>query len=319
APERVEDFTSNGDAAPIDPSFLEERRVAVVLRDVLADPHLAALIDDIDAEPIDIGEALAPQTHVARHMQGQHVADSDAAYNDPGSDGSGDILLDELDDGFSAKPDSDEEYKGRGRYAGMTQGIIDALRAPRPGRVHYDPQQAERQPQSSGGQFGEFRGRRGIAAEDPDQLQVADSGGRVEFTPSPHPDSSRPASPQPEDSRGPKRKRLGQYQPRYADSDTEFDPKHPPGSAKKPAARGKTGRRNVRWTRQEEECFVKALVEHGPHWSLILEHHGEDGIVDSVLGSRTRGNLKDKARTIKLRLLREGRELGPFADATGSL
>ncbi|KAJ2205549.1 bifunctional AP-4-A phosphorylase/ADP sulfurylase, partial [Coemansia sp. RSA 518] len=43
---------------------------------------------------------------------------------------------------------------------------------------------------------------------------------------------------------------------------------------------------------------------HGLRWSLIEDCHGTNGTIDQVLRGRNRVNLKDKARTIKLRLMR---------------
>ncbi|KAJ1961432.1 hypothetical protein GGI12_003256, partial [Dipsacomyces acuminosporus] len=68
-----------------------------------------------------------------------------------------------------------------------------------------------------------------------------------------------------------------------------------------------------------EECLIRAVFTYGLHWAEIERHHGADGTVDQVLRRRNRVNLKDKARNIKIRLLREGKPLGPFADASGHL
>lgn len=76
--------------------------------------------------------------------------------------------------------------------------------------------------------------------------------------------------------------------------------------------------RRRRWTEDEVECLTKALMEHGPSWTYILQLHGEDGIVNNVLCHRTRFQLKDKARNIKIRLERDNMDLGPFQMACGS-
>ncbi|KAJ2616948.1 TTAGGG repeat binding factor [Coemansia sp. RSA 1365] len=351
------------DVAPIDPSFLEVRRVAVVMRDVLTDAHLESLLQEISAENIDIGEPSA-QTQTPRRMRVAH-RQTVLAQADNGDDFQ--LRFDEQDpDTFEAKDampsteadmDADNSSghsrsrrrlrRGQSRRKshdspdpldGATEELArqfaSTLRRPA-GRISYNPQAEAAQ---SG--TGEFRGRRGIAAEDLSVLQGADSEERVAFTP------SVAGSPAPEDSVSNGENddetvglgALGQYKPlalkpTATDSEYRETQQHKPsrsrtkrkrkGASTTQVAKMQKGssvrKATLRWTTEEEECFVHAVFQHGLHWSLILRHHGANGVDDHVLRNRNRFNLKDKARNIKLRLLREGKPLGPFAGATGHL
>ncbi|KAJ2703445.1 hypothetical protein H4R19_005313, partial [Coemansia spiralis] len=91
-PEPSIDFASSGDVAPIDPSFLDERRLAVIMRDVQDDPHLDELMGGIDAEPIDIGEARDTQAGMPRRMRGRRGVESDSEYHEPDSESGGESV-----------------------------------------------------------------------------------------------------------------------------------------------------------------------------------------------------------------------------------
>ncbi|KAJ2395283.1 hypothetical protein GGI23_004366, partial [Coemansia sp. RSA 2559] len=120
--------------------------------------------------------------------------------------------------------------------------------------------------------------------------------------------------------------RLGQYRPIHRPQEESDDEYHSAGAsnyrlnAKRVSRKTrKQTQRRTRWTRAEEECFVRAMHEYGNGWTAILSRHGVNGTVDRVLAKRNRENLKDKARNIKIRLMREGRPLGPFSNACGHL
>ncbi|KAJ1774573.1 hypothetical protein LPJ67_006803, partial [Coemansia sp. RSA 1938] len=72
--EELAAIDASEDTGSIDPSFSEERRLAVVLRDALDDPHLDELMEHIDAAPIDIGqEQPAKQTPRRMHVSRNHA------------------------------------------------------------------------------------------------------------------------------------------------------------------------------------------------------------------------------------------------------
>ncbi|KAI7834356.1 hypothetical protein BX661DRAFT_52009 [Kickxella alabastrina] len=111
---------------------------------------------------------------------------------------------------------------------------------------------------------------------------------------------------------------LGQYQPQRR-SRSELT-QRPAANGSRHALPAQTQtRRRMRWSTQEEECFIRAAHRYGLNWSTIMYYHGPNGITDNVLRNRTRVHLKDKARNIKFRLIRENRPLGIFESATGHL
>lgn len=64
------------------------------------------------------------------------------------------------------------------------------------------------------------------------------------------------------------------------------------------------------WTKPEEDALLAGLGRvSGPHWSQILALCGRGGSVSEVLKSRNQVQLKDKARSLKLRYLKTGREV----------
>ncbi|KAJ2854318.1 TTAGGG repeat binding factor [Coemansia erecta] len=212
--------------------------------------------------------------------------------------------------------DSDDDQD----YAGQEEDIINVIARPKKrGRVQYgrradDSSQSPRTPNG-------FRGRRGIPAEDP--ATFGDQHERIRFTPSvqgsPSPSSLPSPSQQPEVERSaaymsPARP-LGQYEPaRMVRDESVQTPVFGSAASHRKRTRSGPGVRH-RWTQEEEECFIRAVCSYGLKWSLILKYHGPNGSVDQVLRNRTRVHLKDKARNIKTRLVREGKRLGPFRDA----
>ncbi|KAJ1732534.1 TTAGGG repeat binding factor, partial [Coemansia biformis] len=359
AGETPDGYESSGEASSIDPSFLEERRIAVVLRDALDDVHLETLIENIDAEHIDIGAQRTPQARTPRrmHIRREPADDFRLQFDDAASDvepedgggggvperapikrrrvrygqqqqpihrGRGNELGgNSSEDDFRPMPSgaaSDAESGGGREGASEMIRVLLEPKVPDDRRLaHYEQQQQQPVDWERGGKF---RGRRGIRAEDPSLLRGADNSRPVEFTPSPR-GSPGPGQPEPEDAgqEGTAHAMLGQYAPRPTDRDPTSSPAQPQpqrGSSSPPSG-ARRPRRNQRWTDDEEECFIRAVFKHGPQWARILECHGREGCDDTVLRKRTRYNLKDKARTIKLRLLREGRPLGPFVNATGHL
>ncbi|KAJ1669778.1 hypothetical protein GGF38_001993 [Coemansia sp. RSA 25] len=377
AAEEAESATGdlNANAAPIDPSFREERRVATLLRDVRTDPHLEELLEAIDAEHIDISDQQV-QSHTPRRVRParRHVF---AQVPDHGADEGNN---DDSDKASEFRPDAEEEYAsasgsadervdsrssrqtgahrrlGKRRVASdgssendtdedpmqTVQDILRTIRVPVKRRRPMPQEEAETSRQAGG-----FRGRRGIAAEDPSELGDA-SRGRVAFTP------SASSSPAPNARRGNGSaggagraglEALGQYRPlklaqnmpahaasagggssSRGNERTRHDD-HSEHSDYSDAGRGAAGQargrhakpvqRRVRWSEDEESCLLLALSEFGPQWALILQHYGERGSRSRVLRRRTRPNLKDKARNIKRRLIRENKPLGPLAEVTG--
>ncbi|KAJ2454412.1 TTAGGG repeat binding factor [Coemansia sp. RSA 2336] len=319
------------DAGPIDPSFSEERRLAVVLRDALDDVHLEELMEHISAEHIDIDQD-QPSSHTPRRM---HVLRSRRiTVSPPSQQQQQQQQQDEAD--FSLRFDdsrqdsADEDAQAASSHtlpltdadravAGAASRMIRAARRPT------ERKPAERRPAEQKSPSA-FRGRRGIPAENLADLRADADANRVEFTPSapgtPEPAEDAAAAPDHDADLA----ALGQYKPlkleprekrarrASSESDTESE-----SDAYQQQRGTRRKRRNRKWSKEEEECLIRAVFEHGPRWSLIVEHHGSRGTVDQTLRGRTRFNLKDKARTIKLRLMREGKPLGPFVHATGHL
>ncbi|KAJ2305288.1 hypothetical protein IWW54_005127, partial [Coemansia sp. RSA 2705] len=209
------------DAGPIDPSFSEERRLAVVLRDALDDVHLDELMQHIDAEHIDVG-ADQPSTRTPRRMLARrsHQTSPPPEFS-LGADDGFQLQFDDEGEGNSDS-DSSEALAATGGTYNLRRGKRAAPNAARGGgesganetevsasdlmrslavpakrtRIRYDRQHAGRASPA------EFRGRRGIAAEDPASLRAAE---RVAFTPSP------PGTPEPASAA--ELAALGQYKP----------------------------------------------------------------------------------------------------------
>ncbi|KAJ2053680.1 hypothetical protein H4S04_000527, partial [Coemansia sp. S16] len=393
-------------AAPIDPSFREERRVANILRDVQADAHLEELLESIEAEHIDISDPqvqsrtprriLPARRHVFAQVPSHHVDDRSYNNGDASDNGSEFRLeFEEEEEVEASVPGSSDEraVSGHGRQATMHRpsgkrrvdsdndsefrleaeeeaeasvlGSSDEQAVSgrskqanihrRLGKRRVDSDHSSesdldeeelrmardivrtiRVPVKRSRQASDFRGRRGIAAEDMSGL-IGDNRDRITFTP------SASNSPVNNERRGNGRathsaayESLGQYRPlklvrskpsqngntggggSRGNRDDYSDHSDHSEVRRGPAGQGR-GRREkpiqhrVRWTEREEECLVRALTEFGPHWALILQNYGVDGSRSQVLQHRTRQHLKDKARNIKRRLMREGMPLGPLA------
>ncbi|KAJ1793251.1 hypothetical protein LPJ59_004743 [Coemansia sp. RSA 2399] len=381
---------------PIDPSFSEERRVALLLKDALSDNHLDALLSKIEAEPIDTLQTrmrtrMSERIRPVRMEQAPEMANNSA--DDDDDDGFR-LQIDESDDGwdvggsgdrdaneptrhapspvhtrsqgkrrrvYSEREDysvesSDEERIINGKVprtkpqraksyrdlseseeAASVQQILDVITGtPRSKGMRYSPLKL------STSVNGGFQGRRGIAAEDISDL--ARSHSPVRFTQSSD-EYSGPddANGDESEAEGARRlvpttsageedaaERLGQYRPiqrAQEESDNEYDEYDDGAGASNHKLKArrvsrktkKQTQHRTRWTRAEEECFVRAMHEYGNGWTAILSEHGVNGTVDRVLAKRNRENLKDKARNIKIRLMREGKPLGPFSNACGHL
>jgi hypothetical protein len=65
----------------------------------------------------------------------------------------------------------------------------------------------------------------------------------------------------------------------------------------------------VPWPRQEELALIEYITTHGASWSAILQHDRRTARRLDI--RRTQGGLKDKARTLKYRLLVTGMPLPP--------
>ncbi|KAJ2465082.1 TTAGGG repeat binding factor [Coemansia sp. RSA 2322] len=371
----------NGSAAPLDASFTHERKVAALLRDAQGDAHLSELLEAIETELIDISDSQAlsrtpRQLRPARRLVEARVPSGGDANNS--NDGTG--------AGFRVQADEDYGTESSEDIPHMVKRYARASRA--------SATRASGQHEQAGGspphRPGAFRGRRGIAAEDPESLRY-DAGERAAFTPSdrgtPEPeDHTRGAdtrdavsaylSPAARRAKAPGREGAGgrlspvvyidnrntaraylspssrrstasvwqaakehvaaaatarppgrsaPAQPakskrrREASSDEDDEDGYSSTAAPAPARNrhAKPAQHRTRWTPEEEECLVTALLEFGPQWALILRYHGRDGLRSDVLRSRSRPNLKDKARNIKLRLKRDNKPLGPFEAVTG--
>ncbi|KAJ2065356.1 hypothetical protein GGI17_000408 [Coemansia sp. S146] len=418
AAEETESVTNDRvtNAAPIDPSFREERRIATLLRDVLTDAHLEELLESIEAEHIDISDPQVQsrtprRVHPARrHVFAQvpsHGVDDGGYNNGDASDNGSEFRLDVEEEAEESMPDSADERAafGRGKQASMhrrlgkrrvgsdndsefrLEEIEEEAEASVPGnaderaafgrskqanthrrlgkrrvdsdhssesdldeeelRMARDIVRTIRVPAKRSHQSSDFRGRRGIAAEDMSDL-VADSRDRIVFTPSA---SNSPVNTERRGNAGVNGRdkdsgayeSLGQYRPLklvrsmptrnanagasgsrdnrdnhsdYSDQSDHSEVRRGTGGRGR-GQREKPIQHRVRWTEAEEECLVRALTEFGPHWALILQHYGEGGSRSRALQHRTRRHLKDKARNIKRRLMREDMPLGPFVDVTG--
>ncbi|KAJ1765856.1 TTAGGG repeat binding factor, partial [Coemansia sp. RSA 1287] len=228
---------------------------------------------------------------------------------------------------------SDDDYSAEPEFAPeLVKDILQEMKAPvKRTRIRYQHQASGRSSP------GEFRGRRGIAAEDLAELRDDGDQERIAFTPSEH------GSPLPDIDAA--FESLGQYRPLRMEPRVEAPrTSHQQNaqtpqtvrvtqSARTPQAERATQteqttntrapvrqrRKHKRWSAEEEECFIKAVFEHGPRWSLIEDYHGTNGSIDQVLRGRDRVNLKDKARNIKLRLMRANKSLGPFENASGHI
>ncbi|KAJ2692364.1 TTAGGG repeat binding factor [Coemansia sp. RSA 1285] len=385
---------SDNEDITIDLSFLEERRVAVLLRDALSDIHLDELMSKIDAEIIDVSKPstrtrMSERPQLALPVQMEKLPETiddneefrlqiDESGGDREEDHSDDeqrigrlrssdstpmrtrlrakrrrVSLGRENGGFEGSGDEQADIESpevgaageNGHYGRngsaddeMLQRILNGSKGtPKSKGVRYHPLRLE----SSDGN--EFQGRRGISAEDISDL--IQSHVPVQFTQSAdelsEPEDSgddraaaaadgrrrrrlaSASSTSERDTRG----RLGQYRPirpapaRHEETDDEyFSGGHRLVNGRMPQrSRRSTAQHRIRWTPEEEECFVRAIHKYGNAWKEILRDHGPRGIVDHVLAKRNSVNLKDKARNIKIRLMREGKPLGPFYHATGHL
>ncbi|KAJ2789441.1 hypothetical protein H4R20_007181, partial [Coemansia guatemalensis] len=328
------------DVSPIDPSFLEVRRVAAVMRDVLPDAYLESLLQDITAEQIDIGEPSA-QTRTPRRMReprrrvvpasADDADDFQLRFDEQHSDApeTVDALPDEeadMETDGSSGHSRSRRHLRRGRSRDTARAAPDSFENTTEelahqftqmlqgtqGRIRYKQQAENAQAGTS-----EFRGRRGIAAEDPSELERDKANNRVEFS------QSNAGSPPPEDSASDiennddavQLRSLRQYkplvlEPAAADSDWEQQQdeagvdrarskrrRQDTSTPQKRKTRRSGARRKAHswWTAEEEDCFVRAVFQHGLRWTLILQHHGPNGVDDNVLRNRNRFNLKDKA------------------------
>ncbi|KAJ2274404.1 hypothetical protein EV176_003017, partial [Coemansia sp. RSA 451] len=329
--EELAAIDASEDTGSIDPSFSEERRLAVVLRDALDDPHLDELMDHIGAAPIDIGQE-QPAKRTPRRV---HVSHNHAVTPPPqpniGNDDDDDfrLMLDEGNNEYEEPVSLHIERRlsinntaNIGDYSaepelasGIVKDILQETKATaKSKRIRYQQQASERSSP------GEFRGRRGIAAEDLAELRDVGDQERISFTPSEH------SSPLPDI--GAVFETHGQYKPLRmeprADAPSSSHQQTERVTQNVQAAKirrvpVRQRRKHQRWSTEEEECFIKAVFKHGLRWSLIEDCHGTNGTIDQVLRGRNRVNLKDKARTIKLRLMRANKSLGPFIHASGHL
>ncbi|KAJ2478492.1 hypothetical protein IWW56_003688 [Coemansia sp. RSA 2131] len=398
----VEDMAAidaSEDTGSIDPSFSEERRLAVVLRDAMDDPHLDELMQHIDAVRIDIGQE-QPGTRTPRrmHVTRNHTVtpppqpdignDDDDSFRlmlDEGDDEYEDAVNEDVtaedavvvdhasrrvkqrapagtgsDDEYNAELDaeaaedargsrrtgrrlkrrapvystaSDDDYSAEPEFAPeLVKDILQEMKAPaKRTRIRYQHQASGRSSP------GEFRGRRGIAAEDLAELRDDGDQERIAFTPSVH------GSPLPDIDTA--FESLGQYKPLRMEPRVDVpstshrqnaqtpQTERVAQSVRTPQAERATQterpttsrvpvrqrRKHKRWSAEEEECFIKAVFEYGLRWSLIEDYHGTNGSIDQILRGRDRVNLKDKARNIKLRLMRANKSLGPFENASGHI
>ena len=81
-----------------------------------------------------------------------------------------------------------------------------------------------------------------------------------------------------------------------------------------------TGQRQ-HWTDEEERALLDGIdFVGGPHWSRILQLHGPGGTQSEALRARTQVPLKDKARNVKLFILKAKTELPQYLySVTGEL
>ena len=87
-----------------------------------------------------------------------------------------------------------------------------------------------------------------------------------------------------------------------------------------PGTSAGTGQRQ-HWTDEEERALLDGIdFVGGPHWSRILQLHGPSGTQSEALRARTQVPLKDKARNIKLFILKAKTELPQYLySVTGEL
>lgn len=80
-------------------------------------------------------------------------------------------------------------------------------------------------------------------------------------------------------------------------------------------------RRRRRWGPAEIQALEEGLEKYGrtAYADILRDHNGSPGSLDDVLRYRTQVNLKDKARNEKLKRLKLGLDLGPWAHAWGEL
>ncbi|KAJ1952141.1 hypothetical protein GGI12_006323, partial [Dipsacomyces acuminosporus] len=210
----VKDKSSGGST---DASFLEERKVAMLLRDALADTHLEELLDNIDAEHIDVPESrvkrptAAPQrlgkgwprgnpdaqpaaspylnsADVHSQEQQQQFRIEEASDVGEGEDQDGGHRRVSQNKRRRAAVDNDDaDFEPESDISDEVARIAQTISVPnKRGRIHYEqgPGATPGEAAAEIGGGGEFRGRRGIHAEDMSRYEVR--GDRIQFTPSLH-------------------------------------------------------------------------------------------------------------------------------------
>ena len=93
-------------------------------------------------------------------------------------------------------------------------------------------------------------------------------------------------------------------------------------TASAPGAPGSTGSgQRQHWTDEEERALLNGIDQvGGPHWSRILQLHGAGGTHSEALQNRSQVPLKDKARNVKLFILKAGTEMPYYLQfVTGEL
>ncbi|KAJ2384514.1 hypothetical protein GGI23_006913, partial [Coemansia sp. RSA 2559] len=106
---------------PIDPSFSEERRIALLLKDALSDNHLDALLSKIEAEPIDILQTHM-KTRMSERIRPERMEQALEMVNNNNSANEDDdvgfrLQIDESDDGWDVGVSSDGDAKKPTRNA----------------------------------------------------------------------------------------------------------------------------------------------------------------------------------------------------------
>ena len=77
--------------------------------------------------------------------------------------------------------------------------------------------------------------------------------------------------------------------------------------------RNKPGGR-VGWTDKEERLLLREMEEWKCKWATINDRHGKNGYISTKLKFRNPVSLKDKARNIKMALVKAGRPVPSFMD-----
>lgn len=80
------------------------------------------------------------------------------------------------------------------------------------------------------------------------------------------------------------------------------------------------GGRRRGWTEDETNALVDALKTFGPQWAKIERAYGRNGTESEILADRSQGQLKDKARNLKMWYLKNNQEVPSFFEkVTGKL